>query len=131
MRAISRTSDKAIIDGINMDKSIRQRPINGKIKKGVFPSKTPLFLLFEVGNDFLHYLFDLVWVLAIDCIHHRSARIRESLTEAIIREGFGLLHEEAVVVYPSKDLAVFIDDVFAHHLAIGDAINLMKKVKDI
>ena len=101
------------------------------MKRDVFPSKTPLFLLFEVGDEFLHYLFDLVWVLAIDCVHHRSPRIRESLAKAIIRKGFGLFDEEAVVVYPSKDLAVFIEDIFTHHLAIGDATNLMKKVKDI
>ena len=100
-------------------------------EKGVFPSKTPLFLLFEVGDDFLHYLFDLVWILAIDGVHHRSARIRESLTKAITREGFGLFDEEAVVVYSSKDLAVFIEDILTHHLAIGDATNLTKKVKDI
>ena len=117
--------------GLTWIKVYGKRPINSKIKKDVFPSKTPLFLLFEVGDEFLHYLFDLVWVLAIDCVHHRSARIWESLAKAITREGFGLFDEEAVVVYPSKDLAVFIDDIFAHHLAIGDATYLMKKVKDI
>ena len=101
------------------------------MKRDVFPSKTPLLFLFEVGNDFLHYLFDLVRVLAVDGVHHRSPRIREGLAKAITREGFGLFHEEAVVVYPSKDLAVFIDDIFAHHLAIGDAIYLAEKVKDI
>ena len=120
-----------IKDAMNMSQIIRQTLCPNQNEKGVFPSKTPLFLLFEVGDEFLHYLFDLVWVLAIDCVHHRSARIRESLAKAIIREGFGLFDEEAVVVYPSKDLAVFIDDIFAHHLAIGDATNLTEKVKDI
>ena len=92
--------------------------------------KCPSFL-FEVGNDLVHHLFDLVWVLAINRVHHRPARIRKGLTHTILRNGLGLLDEEAVIVYPTENDAIFIEDIFAHHLAIGDATYLTEKVKDI